>query len=631
MAKLAQTRKKPMSTHTPHPHEIFPNGLPSPIKEWGTQDTEWFFGHKVKDVERAWMSGAIRGAQTNKQSHPDRNKRLLGLLALGGVRRATTRCDNDDFSWPHQSVRHAEELFGIDANLNSAACPDDLRSFFDWAFLPEVRHRTVATRLMLRVMESVWPRLDGFEQMDLRHQSVAVATLLSTYDILHTGVVIALACRSFPPVQAAFAQITGFEAWIAAYAPPKAGELATEFAIKSLNDYDAPTRNEQKELPDAIHKKWERLQELSGFVTAIADYADPCMRAEWAAEIQRSLLDVIDTGLKQEGIDPVLRTALNQANETVLRCHAWVNSSAPALNRHAAIVEKSLNWARSLLSVCVAEQEKIEELRRKIKRLAQDPIAKANELQLALACLNDNDPTQNLQSLMESRPSTGVLPVAKTSADAVQEDQNSTALPVAASPDLEHTQELLQTEREKNQRAGEKISALQDRLQAMEARLSVANVTPKREIMACVQDPISPEVALAVAAATRPLLQVLPSARSSARKSAVFRHGRKLLELLLDLGDGYAQTLRSGQPDAVARAVLGDAYRAQESEVSLSSKDCRQARTFLIGDKPVLMKQHLAIGVTNSITETIRVHFAWIDGRIVIGHCGEHLPLNASA
>ena len=40
------------------------------------------------------------------------------------------------------------------------------------------------------------------------------------------------------------------------------------------------------------------------------------------------------------------------------------------------------------------------------------------------------------------------------------------------------------------------------------------------------------------------------------------------------------------------------------------------------------MFQHLKIGRKADQRQTIRVHFAWDDdsGRIVIGHCGKHLP-----
>jgi len=43
----------------------------------------------------------------------------------------------------------------------------------------------------------------------------------------------------------------------------------------------------------------------------------------------------------------------------------------------------------------------------------------------------------------------------------------------------------------------------------------------------------------------------------------------------------------------------------------------------------VEMFRHLKIGIADDPTQTIRVHFHWDATRrkIVIGHCGEHLPV----
>ena len=40
------------------------------------------------------------------------------------------------------------------------------------------------------------------------------------------------------------------------------------------------------------------------------------------------------------------------------------------------------------------------------------------------------------------------------------------------------------------------------------------------------------------------------------------------------------------------------------------------------------MLKHLKIGIKDSLSETLRVHFEWLadEKRIVIGHCGGHLP-----
>ena len=41
------------------------------------------------------------------------------------------------------------------------------------------------------------------------------------------------------------------------------------------------------------------------------------------------------------------------------------------------------------------------------------------------------------------------------------------------------------------------------------------------------------------------------------------------------------------------------------------------------------MWQHLKIGVKDSLSRTLRIHFFWDPGagKVVIGHCGKHLPI----
>ncbi len=42
------------------------------------------------------------------------------------------------------------------------------------------------------------------------------------------------------------------------------------------------------------------------------------------------------------------------------------------------------------------------------------------------------------------------------------------------------------------------------------------------------------------------------------------------------------------------------------------------------------MEQHLKIGVAADTSKTLRCYFAWLaeERRLVIGYCGEHLPVS---
>ena len=127
------------------------------------------------------------------------------------------------------------------------------------------------------------------------------------------------------------------------------------------------------------------------------------------------------------------------------------------------------------------------------------------------------------------------------------------------------------------------------------------------------------------------LCTVLDSARISARKMTRFIHGRELLDLLRRLVTTYREQLIDGG-DTKARLVFGkNEYAAKESETVMNNKVLRRQRIFDYGGTQVEMFSHLKIGVEDDPTRTIRVHFWW-DGerrKIVIGYCGEHLPVSS--
>lgn len=120
---------------------------------------------------------------------------------------------------------------------------------------------------------------------------------------------------------------------------------------------------------------------------------------------------------------------------------------------------------------------------------------------------------------------------------------------------------------------------------------------------------------------------VLDSAWKSARHADAFNNPRKAFELLHTLCSQYWDALVSGKSDAEARAVLGTALSARESETVEKNRKARSLRTFTYKGKPIEMMMHLKIGVKDSTAETFRAHFEWDadDRRIVIGHCGKHL------
>jgi hypothetical protein len=124
---------------------------------------------------------------------------------------------------------------------------------------------------------------------------------------------------------------------------------------------------------------------------------------------------------------------------------------------------------------------------------------------------------------------------------------------------------------------------------------------------------------------------VLKTAHKSAKEMNRFLFGRQLLDMLIRLVVEYRRKLMEGG-DSKARLVFGQGeYAAKESETVMSNKAMRRARTFEYKGSAVEMFRHLKIGVDDDRTKTIRVHFYWDadDEKIVIGYCGEHLPVKS--
>ncbi|MGB7565581.1 MAG: hypothetical protein WBM08_12630, partial [Prochlorococcaceae cyanobacterium] len=125
-------------------------------------------------------------------------------------------------------------------------------------------------------------------------------------------------------------------------------------------------------------------------------------------------------------------------------------------------------------------------------------------------------------------------------------------------------------------------------------------------------------------------LVVLDSAWKSADEAAGFELGDRLFPLLWRLASSYREARLAGQPNVVGIKVFGaNAFAARESDGIEKSPSARRARTFLYKGEEVVMWQHLKIGVKDSVNRTLRVHFLWDPeaGKVVIGHCGKHLPV----
>ena len=118
----------------------------------------------------------------------------------------------------------------------------------------------------------------------------------------------------------------------------------------------------------------------------------------------------------------------------------------------------------------------------------------------------------------------------------------------------------------------------------------------------------------------------LDTAFDSARESSDFIYGMKAFSLMWRLVNSYWEDLRSGKGEQIAMKCFGRNEYAQ-NEANALSVEGRRRRTFVFEGQEFLMDKHLKIGVKDSLTETLRIHFMWLNDRkqVIVGHCGKHI------
>lgn len=124
-------------------------------------------------------------------------------------------------------------------------------------------------------------------------------------------------------------------------------------------------------------------------------------------------------------------------------------------------------------------------------------------------------------------------------------------------------------------------------------------------------------------------LAVLDSAYESADDHALFDGGRRLLRLLKTLCSEYVEQMEAGGDNLAKKCFTIDEYAANESQTTKANREMKKKRTFSYGDKQLEMYRHLKVGKADDERKSIRVYFDWLpdERKIVIGHCGEHLPI----
>ena len=114
-------------------------------------------------------------------------------------------------------------------------------------------------------------------------------------------------------------------------------------------------------------------------------------------------------------------------------------------------------------------------------------------------------------------------------------------------------------------------------------------------------------------------VDVLESARASARDAALFRDPGKAFRMMIRLGTHYLNDMRAGKGMGTAKKHFNNnEFASDECDKVPNSK-----RTF----EGFLMREHLRIGNNKSSETGWRCHFCYDhkSQKIIIGHCGKHL------
>lgn len=191
---------------------------------------------------------------------------------------------------------------------------------------------------------------------------------------------------------------------------------------------------------------------------------------------------------------------------------------------------------------------------------------------------------------------------------------------------LEESKDVLENELSS---AKWKIDSLKRQLQGVGYSSSSLDTTELFSVACRVDEPMPNECITIIESVLGDKVTFLDSAVDSAKRSTNFKRGRVLLDMLRKLVVEYLPLYLEGGDNKARFVFTNKQYAANESETVVNNPELAKTREFIYKGSVVHMWQHLKVGIADNPDHTIRVHFL-VDkeaGKVVIGYCGEHLPL----
>lgn len=187
----------------------------------------------------------------------------------------------------------------------------------------------------------------------------------------------------------------------------------------------------------------------------------------------------------------------------------------------------------------------------------------------------------------------------------------------------EQIQDLKKENRMNTYRHASQLNAYAD------SNSEAGNVNKIMDII-CDRTDLTPEKVLELVKLAYPKeVVILPEAMQSAQAVADFKGTQRLMSMLHRLIKEYLPKFLEEGDSSARKIFTSNEYSARESDTVKNNDSYMRYRRFTLDGKEIEMCKHLKIGVADNSQETIRVHFEVVqDSRnVVIGHCGEHLPL----
>lgn len=110
-------------------------------------------------------------------------------------------------------------------------------------------------------------------------------------------------------------------------------------------------------------------------------------------------------------------------------------------------------------------------------------------------------------------------------------------------------------------------------------------------------------------------------------QTCTYEMPQKLLKLLFILCDEYYLAIIGGTPDSIAKDIIGQCYRANESNTTMQNATLRARREFSFNGEKKLFMRHLTIGSAHDPRKTVQVYFDIVGNTLQMAYVGEHLPL----